>query len=427
MHGQLTRQSLGSRLFGRAYSLLWLLALPLLPLSARLRAGWRQRLGLGFPPDCDIWIQGASAGECALINAILDSPDFATLAATRPLTVLATSCTEQGLGILRTAAPRPNVTLHARFFPFDLPTIMNRVVRRVRPKVLALLETEIWPGLLLACARRKLPVIVLNARMTPASLSGYLALRPILAALAPARIGAMAEDDARRFGLVFGPGRVSVTGNIKFDRAMDAPFLERTANSLAHLIPTHVPFIVLGSVRTEEETPVLDLIHALRAARPDCIIGLFPRHMHRCEPWRGRLTGTAISFQNRSALTGATQPGSIIVWDQFGELSPAYALAHRAFVGGSLARLGGQNFLEPLAQGVLAAVGPHVRNFAWVGEDIFTELVTREANPARLAAILLNPAPPRDEVRARFRAYVQARQGATSASITILDPYLFQE
>ncbi len=424
---QLTRLGLGPRLFRRAYSLLWLLALPFLPLSARLRAGWRQRLGLGFPPDCDIWIQGASAGECALVNAILDSPDFAALAANRPLTVLATSCTEQGLGILRAAAPRPNVTLHARFFPFDLPVIMDRVICGVRPKVLTLLETEIWPGLLLACARREIPTVVLNARMTPASLAGYLALRPVLARLAPARVGAMAPDDARRFGLVFGADRVNVTGNIKFDRAMDTPFLARTANPLAHLIPERVPFIVLGSVRAEEETPVLELIRALRAARPDCVISLFPRHMHRCEPWRGRLADAAIPFQNRSALTGAARPGLVIVWDQFGELSPAYALAHRAFVGGSLASLGGQNFLEPLAQGVLAAVGPHVRNFAWVGTDIFTDLVTREADPIRLAAILLAPAPPRDEVRARFQAYVHARQGATSASTTLLDPYLSQE
>lgn len=415
---------LGPRVFGAAYTLLWTLALPILALSKRLRTGWRQRLGRDLPPPCDIWVQGASAGECALINSILDSPDFAAITETRAPTVLATSYTEQGLGILRAPGPRPGLTVLARFFPFDLPALMHRVLRAVRPKVVVLLETEIWPGLLLACAREDIPVVVLNARMTPASLAGYLALKPILASLAPARVGAMAPGDARRFGLIFGAKRVSVTGNIKFDRAAESLFWERGSNPLADLIPTHVPFIVLGSVRAEEEEQVLELIHALRAARPDCVIGLFPRHMHRCPAWREHLATAGIAALDRSALNAPAPTGAVLIWDRFGELDQAYALAHRAFVGGSLARLGGQNFLEPLAQGVLPAVGPHVRNFAWVGEDIFADLVAREADPIRLATILLTPAPPRDKVRARFLAYVQARQGATRSSIELLTPYL---
>ncbi len=419
--------ALGLTVFSAAYALLWTLALPVLALSKRLRTGWRQRLGRDLPPPCDIWIQGASAGECALVNAILDSPDLAALARTRSLTVLATSYTEQGLGVLRAAGQRPGLSVLTRFFPFDLPALTRRMLRAARPRVVVLLETEIWPGLLLACARQSIPVVVLNARMTPTSLGGYLALSPILTALAPARIGAIAADDARRFGLVFGEDRVSVTGNIKFDRAMAAPFLERDSNPLAGLIPAHVPFIVLGSVRAEEEQPVLELIRALRAAHPGCVIGLFPRHMHRCPAWRERLATAGIATQDRSGLNAPALPGAVLIWDRFGELGQAYALGHRAFVGGSLARLGGQNFLEPLAQGVLPAVGPHVRNFTWVGEDVFTDLVTREDDPTRLAAALLAPAPPRVEVRTRFLAYVRARQGATKSCIALVIPYLSQE
>lgn len=417
----------GLVLFGLAYSLLWVLALPILALSKRLRTGWRQRLGWDTPPSCDIWIQGASAGECALAATLLGSPEFTRLADSKPVRVLGTSCTSQGLDVLSAAAIHPQTTLHERFFPFDLPALMARTLRAVRPKVVVLLETEIWPGLLLACARLKIPVIVLNARMTPASLAGYLALRPVLARLAPDRVGAMAKDDARRFALIFDPDRVTVTGNIKFDRAADAHFRESDANPLRGLIPARVPFLVLGSVRAEEEKPVLELIHALRAARPDCIIGLFPRHMHRCPTWRERLAKAGIATRNRSCLDDPASPGTVLVWDRFGELAQAYALAHRAFVGGSLARLGGQNFLEPLAQGVLPAMGPHLDNFAWVGEEIFAGLAEREADPVRLAAILLAPAPPRAEVRVRFQAYVQARQGATAASFALLDPYLSQE
>lgn len=421
---QLKRPAAGLTLFALAYSLLWMLVLPFLALSRRLRAGWRQRLGAGFPSQCDLWIQGASAGECALVNTLLDSPEFTALAQTRPLRVLATSCTTQGLEILQAAPARPHITVLASSFPFDLPVIARRVLRTVRPAAVVLLETEIWPGLLLACARQDTPVIALNARMTTASLAGYLALRPVLRAMGPSRVGAIAPADAARFGMIFGRDRITVTGNIKFDRAHGAPVLNRAANPLSGLIPEQTTFLVLGSVRAEEEDAVFNLIQAVQAARPDCVIGLFPRHMHRCDAWRARLAAARRPAHNRSALVGPVNPGTVILWDRFGELSQAYALAHRAFVGGSLARLGGQNFLEPLAQGVIPAVGPHLRNFDWVGEEIFKDLVARAADPARLATILLSPAPPRDEVRTKFQAYVRARQGATQASIAILAPYL---
>lgn len=406
----------GSRLrplFVLLYSLLWCAVGPLLFLSPRMRQGWRQRLGLSRPAPCDIWVQGASAGECALAaSLLLHLPG---------LRVLATTCTGQGLDILRKAG-LPN--LQARMLPFDLPLLMGRALDTARPKVLVLLETEIWPGLLLACAARNLPVVVANARMTPKSLAGYLFLRPLLRLCAPARIGAIAPGDARRFGLVFGPERVEVTGNIKFDRAMDTPFLELDANPLAGLVPAGQAFFVLGSVREQEEADVLELIRALREGDAGCVVGLFPRHMHRVEAWGRCLSEAAVPWTRRSALAGAAEPGTVLLWDTFGELGQAYALARRAFVGGSLARLGGQNFLEPLAQGVLPCVGPHTRNFDWAGEEIFADLVFKSADISELAANLLSPAPPRDEVRRRTLEYVHARQGATAATLDLLRPYL---
>jgi 3-deoxy-D-manno-octulosonic-acid transferase len=93
-------------------------------------------------------------------------------------------------------------------------------------------------------------------------------------------------------------------------------------------------------------------------------------------------------------------------------------------VGGSLARLGGQNFLEPLTQGVLPCVGPHTRNFDWVGEEIFGNLVRKCHSVQDIAAVLLSPAPPREQVREEALAYVRARQGATAASLELIRPFL---
>lgn len=414
-------------IFKLAYTLVWVLALPFLALSKRLRVGWWQRLGLGPWPSSEIWIQGASGGECALATTLINDLEPVHPHGAKSLRVLLTACTAQGLDMARTLTTTSQVLLHTGFFPFDLPWIMSRVLRLVRPKIVVLLETEIWPGLLLACQRQNIPVVVLNARMTSASLAGYLALAPVLRILAPAQISAIAPDDARRFGLVFGSKQIQVSGNIKFDRAVAMPVLEHPNNPLSALVPEKILFLVLGSVREEEEDRVFQLLCALRTLRPESIIGLFPRHLHRCPAWEQILSTARIPVKRRSLLNGAAKPGTVLLWDKFGELTPGYALAHRAFVGGSLARLGGQNFLEPLGQGVLPVIGPHWSNFAWVGEEIFTDLVSRSADPEHIAAILVSPTLPRDQVRAKFLAYVQARQGATRASVQLLATFLAKD
>lgn len=405
--------ALAEPLFGALYSLLWCLAGPPAFLSPRMRQGWKERLGLGRIAPCEVWIQGASAGECALAASLLEHLPG--------VPVLATSCTRQGLDVLEKAAG-PNT--RTRMLPLDLPQLMGRMLDRARPKVVVLLETEIWPGLLMACAARGVPVVVVNGRMTPKSLAGYLTLAPLLRRWAPDAVGAMAAADAARFGLVFGADRVRVTGNIKFDRALNTPLIRRQDNPLARLVPEEEPFVVLGSVREQEEARILDLIRLLRQKAPGCVLGLFPRHLHRVPAWRDMLVRDEIPLVLRSELDGQARPGSVVLWDRFGEMGPAYALASRAFVGGSLARLGGQNFLEPLAQGVLPCVGPHTRNFDWVGGEIFDSLVAKRASIPELADFLLRPAPPREEVRRQALAYVRARQGATAASLELIRPFL---
>ncbi len=400
-------------IFGGLYTLLWCVVGPFTFFSARMRQGWKERLGLCKAAPCEIWIQGASAGECALASSLLEH--------LRDVQVLATSCTSQGLEVLNKAG-FPG--LEIRMLPFDLPLLMGRMLDQTRPKVVVLLETEIWPGLLMACASRAVPVVVVNGRMTSGSLAGYLRLRPLLRRWAPQAIGAMTPTDALRFGLIFGAERTRVTGNIKFDRAMNTPLLPRDENPLAGLIPREQPFVVLGSVRQQEEPKIQELIRRLRQGAPHCVIGLFPRHMHRIRAWEELLADDGAHCVLRSALNGPVAPGSVVLWDRFGEMNPAYALASRAFVGGSLARLGGQNFLEPLAQGVSPCVGPHTRNFDWVGEEIFDSLVLKCASIPEIARFLLSPPPPREQVRSAALAYVRTRQGATNASRELIRPFL---
>ncbi|MDP3427721.1 MAG: 3-deoxy-D-manno-octulosonic acid transferase, partial [Humidesulfovibrio sp.] len=239
--------------------------------------------------------------------------------------------------------------------------------------------------------------------------------------------------DAARFGQVFGTprgtARVGRMSNIKFDRLhFDAePAAGQARPEFARLLPEGSPFVILGSVRKEEEQDVLKLILGLREARPKAVIGLFPRHMRRVCVWERLLNEAGVSFALRSGNQIA-EPGQVLLWDEFGELSQAFSLACGAFVGGSLADLGGQNFLEPLAHGCTAVTGPSWSNFAWVGQEIFDTGLVRQVQDwrgalAELDALagqaqnrLENRMADRAEIQARAAAYASTRRGGAAAA-----------
>lgn len=411
---------LGARLMLGLYGLAWRAALPSLGRNKRLREGWEQRvLAQGPPQKADLWVQAASGGEAYLAWELL-----ARLAERRapdapPLSVLATTFTSQGLGILERAAGAlaPRLELRPAYVPFDLPGRMERVLAAVSPRAVVLLETELWPGMLAACKKAGTPALVLNARMTDKSLKGYMRLPGFWRSFAPRDVLAVSESEAARFSALFPQSRVGVMRNIKFDRLDFSPAPPRA--EIAALIPAGAPFVMLGSVRRQEEGQVLEIIKGLQERLPGAVIGLFPRHMERVAAWCGLLQDAGAPFAKRSAGLPA-KPGSVLVWDAFGEMGQAFALADACFLGGSLADLGGQNFLEPLAHGVVPVIGPSWSNFAWVGEEIFEAGLVRREKDWRavldaLAVIAAAP-PERAAVRAGAEAYARQRRGGALAA-----------
>jgi 3-deoxy-D-manno-octulosonic-acid transferase len=179
--------------------------------------------------------------------------------------------------------------------------------------------------------------------------------------------------------------------------------------------------VVFGSVRRQEESLVAPVIQSLARDNPKAIIGLFPRHLNRLEAWKEWLSKQELTWELRSRLTTQVHQGTIILWDRFGELEQAYALARGAFVGGTLTPLGGQNFLEPLNQGVIPCIGPFWPSFAWAGHDLQAQdLVKVVRTPDELTAVLqadLSHTPQRDKVHQRFQDFVQARSGGTELAI----------
>jgi len=409
--------NLSQKLAFRLYNLSWSCALPWLRRNHRLAEGFRQRTLKTGLPAADLWIQAASVGEAYLALELIRS-----LRTTKPLKILVTSNTNQGMEILTQylsdqQSNNGRIQPQVGYFPFDKPAIMQTAVTNIHPKVMVLLETEIWPGLLRSLKKYRCKILIVNGRITEKSLKRYLLWPSLWQKLRPDEVLAICQADAHRFSRLFGKAGVEVMPNIKFDRIAAAASCSDDKNKLKAILPADNPFIVLASVRQGEEILVKNIIQNVLRIRPETVVGLFPRHMHRIPYWQKMLRQTGIGYTLRSKTKHRISAGNVILWDTFGELLPAYRLAESAFVGGSLAPLGGQNFLEALVSGVIPITGPWWDNFAWVGQEIVESGLLRVAGDwKQVADLLLKDLAARlsrkDVIKAALQ-FIETRRGGT--------------
>ena len=410
--------NLTSRIAFGLYNLLWCCVLPWLRLNHRLAEGYQQRRLKKMLPAADIWIQAASVGESYLALEIIK-----TLMVPRAVKILVTSNTSQGIDILNLALANRGKTKEAihvsvGYFPFDKPALMRKAVGAIRPAVMVLLETEIWPGLLRALNQHHCKTIIVNGRLTDKSLKRYLLWPSVWQELRPYRVLAISPSDANRFAQLFGPDGIEVMPNIKFDRLASATTSLADENPVKIIVPRATPFVVLASVRRQEEPLAKKIVQKLLHKRPQAVIGLFPRHLHRIQAWQEILNHAGIRWSLRSETKTQVTAGTVVLWDTFGEMLPAFKLCQSAFVGGSLAPLGGQNFLEALVSGVRPVIGPSWENFSWVGDEIVDSGLLRIApNWQEVAACLLRDLDrpsSREDVINRAMEFIKAHQGGTA-------------
>jgi 3-deoxy-D-manno-octulosonic-acid transferase len=364
-------------------------------------------------PKAQLWIQAASVGESYLACELIKNlrPEF-------PTRILVTTNTKQGLEILERSIidilrEQRGINVSAAYFPFDKPSIMKEAANQVRPKIMVLLESEIWPGLLYALKEHGCITIIINGRITQKSLKRYLVWPSLWRALRPDKIFAISEDDAGRFAKLFGSKNVTVMPNIKFDRlGYTESFSQKTA-PLEKIIAPDTYLIILASVGREEEAKVEKIILDIRRRQPNTVIGLFPRHLQRIKHWGNALDILSIPFILRSNAKTHVRSGTVILWDTFGELNFAYRHSKAAFVGGSLSPLGGQNFLEALN---------------WVGNEIVKKGIVRIASDWREVADILieNTKKPssHEDVLNKALMYLKNRQGGTAQACNIITEIL---
>lgn len=344
------------------YRLALLLVAPLIPLRLLWRGRrergylqhWGERLGGAEVPAGALWLHAVSVGEMRAAQ-----PLVAALRAAHPgAPVLLTCMTPTGRA---TAESLYGGFATIAYLPYDYAWLVRRFLLRARPRVGILMETELWPGLIHAAARLAIPMVLANARLSERSARGYARL-PALTRACLQRIDVVAaqtEADAARL-LRLGAASVRVTGNLKFDIVPPPELVERGAAWRGQWGPR--PVLLAASTREGEEASIL---RAFAASAPaDVLLVLVPRHPQRFDEVATLIEAVGLPCQRRSDLDGALDPRTrVLLGDSLGELFAYYAACDVAFVGGSLAPLGGQNLIEAASVGRPVLVGPHTFNF----------------------------------------------------------------
>ena len=414
------------------YDLAWvvtaIVGVPFLLWKHRRRQGFGavllERLGRGFkryPKRGErrrVLVHGVSVGE---VKGAL--PIVRELEAARPdLEVVVSTSTETGTAIARQLFPN-HLVVH---FPVDITWVVKRFMRAVDPASVVLVELEIWPNFLRVANRLGIPVAVVNGRITEQSFRSYRWSKGFLPQFNRISLFcAQGREYSERFlELHVDPERVIETGNVKADglrigRAVAPQELARLLHPDAEQ-----PVLVAGSTHEDEE---LQVARAARAALSGWRVVLVPRHPKRVLDLMAALAAEGFAAQRLTELRAglAPDPDALAVVDTIGELDAVFALADLAFVGGSLVPRGGQNMLEPAAQGVPVVVGPHLQNFTQEAR-ILREAGALEVldGPGELRPALARLAadPERREAMGRAgMAATAAQQGAARKTITALE------
>ena len=404
----------------RRYNLLLRLLSPALLLYTAWQ-GWRQR-SPGYlsqrlgrhgpaPAPATLWLHAASVGE---VNAALPlveamSKHFPTLS------ILVTTTTPSGGATARRRMPAG--VRHA-YLPIDWPQTVERFLARVRPECALIVETELWPNLFAACRRRSIPLIIINGRLSHRTLHAAPWLRHLYAeALAGvSAVLARGERDRERY-LMLGanPQTTEVIGNLKFAAL---PTLKG-----AEPIPLPRPYLLAISTREGEEALLLQAWQ--RQSREGRLLVIVPRHPKRRETILRDLGESRVAVRSRGEAPGTTT--EVYLADTFGELPGFIAGAELVYIGGSLVPKGGQNLLEPAAQGKALLFGPHMENFEQESQLLLAAGGARQVDSvdALAAALegLLKDADARRLMGERAQAVVLAQRDMAERYLLALSHY----
>ena len=380
-----------------------------------------ERFGF-YPMRCDkpvIWLHTVSVGETRAAASLVQRlrktyPDHQLLLTHTTPTGRTASEQLYGDDVLRV------------YLPYDYRFAVKRFVKHFRPRIGILLETEIWFNLIHACHAEKIPLLLLNARLSENSARGYKRVagltRNSLKKLTA--IAAQTADDAARL-TALGVSNISVMGNLKYDIEPPPSMLE-LGKVLRKQFGADRKIFLAASTREGEEALLLDALG--QAAIPNMLAVIVPRHPQRFDEVAALLTRHGIRFQRRSENRPIVPETQIVLGDSMGEMFAYYAACDLAFIGGSLLPFGGQNLIEACAVGKPVLIGPHTYNFAQASQlAIAGGSAVRVDDTSSLAQALGNLLSNPDqmaEIGIAGLCFVNANRGATEQALLHINRFI---
>ncbi len=373
------------------------------------------------PPGKVVWFHGVSVGEIILLETLLGE-----FVKSRPDLSCIVSCSTD-TGMSEALKRHPGYLPFP--FPFDFSFAVNRALDALRPDLVVLAESELWPNFLGAVHKRQIPLAVINARMSPKSLGRWKMIRPLVRGLFrkvdqwaiqqpghAAALGQMGVDASR----------LHVTGSVKFDHAGHAANPEKIHGLRQYLdLQSDEILWVVGSTQPPEERICLEAFVALKKEFPLLRMAIVPRDPSRGAEiaTQGRSLGFACPRRSLGEKVAKSEPVAIL--DTIGELGTLWNLAKLAFVGGSLdGKRGGQNMIEPAAIGLVPVFGPHVWNFQAIANSLVAGgMADKVANPDELLGAMREQlgSPEKRVARGeKAKEFVLSQQGATRRTVELL-------
>jgi 3-deoxy-D-manno-octulosonic-acid transferase len=391
----------------------------------KYRAGLSERLGriperlLVQPARPTIWVHAVSVGEVLAVSGLVGElkrqfPDYR---------ILISTTTDTGQKLARTRFEAENVF----YFPLDFAFAIRPYLLLLRPELIVIAETELWPNFLRLGKASGARIAIVNARISDRSWPKYRRFQRLLARVLRQvdLFSTQTEEDARRLGQIGAPKeRIQVTGNLKFD--VPAPTAPPIIASLraAFQQANAGPVIVCGSTVEGEEPILLQAFVNILASHARAVLILAPRHPERFSEVAELLGQLGIRFWRRSLWSGDPIVAGVLLIDSIGELAALYSLADVAFVGGSLVPRGGHNIIEPALHGVPIIVGNHTENFRDIVSLFQSRDAVRVVGPAELPLafmeLISNPV---EQIALGRRAAetLHAQMGATQRTMQALE------
>lgn len=402
---------------------------PFLLLRAKARVGLKQKLG--FVPNAiasnvdrsrpSIWFHAVSVGEFNAIAPLLNAfhshnPEFVVYVST-------TTGTSQKL-----AKERLGDWATVFYFPFDLPWALENWLNCVKPKAVIIAETELWPGFTYACSRKGVKLCIVNGRISPRSFRGYMRFKWLFQGLLRqfCAVGVQTEQESLRYRTLGAPEQaVRVCGNMKFDGVVVLSSAEQSALRSKLKISTDQIVVIGGSTHEGEE---IALLQALRELPRNCRLILAPRHPERFDRVCQIVENSGYRARRYSAGEYFENEHDVYVLDTIGQLTNFYSISDVAFVGGTIARIGGHSLIEPFAYGTPVVCGPHTEKT----RDVASALLQRDAllqvpDERQLADVLKSlceSEPKRRKYGEAGREYLNQSQGAVARTMSLLTDVL---